>query len=158
MMAATVPATRYSPTPLVAKLGLKDGQCVGFVKLANDRQGLPTSRDVAVAVLTELAAFGEAGERHGVVHAFTGKRAALDAKLENFKKMIAPDGAVWISWPKKVAKIVTDVTEDVICEVSAARGGCGRRSLCRGYRVEGAHARHPQGASRQTVRNRSWLN
>jgi hypothetical protein len=28
--------------------------------------------------------------------------------------MIAPAGQIWVSWPKKAAKVPTDITEDVI--------------------------------------------
>ena len=33
------------------------------------------------------------------------------------KNAIVENGMIWISWPKKSAKIPTDVTEDVIREV-----------------------------------------
>jgi hypothetical protein len=33
--------------------------------------------------------------------------AALQAALK-------PDGTIWVSWPKKAAKVATDVTEDVV--------------------------------------------
>ena len=29
-----------------------------------------------------------------------------------------PDATIWVSWPKKAAKVATDVTEDVIREVA----------------------------------------
>ncbi|WP_395449328.1 DUF3052 domain-containing protein [Aminobacter sp. UC22_36] len=122
MMAATLPVTGYSATPLAAKLGLKDGQSVVFVNLPGDLDGLVTARDFAATTLTDWTALGEAGERHDIVHAFTGKRADLEANVETFKKMIAPDGAVWISWPKKASKIATDITEDVIRDVVLPKG------------------------------------
>ena len=31
--------------------------------------------------------------------------------------MIARDGMIWISWPKKASKVLTDITEDVIRDV-----------------------------------------
>lgn len=115
-------AAGYSPTPLAAKLGLKDGQSVVFVGLPDELGELATARDFAAKTLIDWPALGEAGEGHDVVHAFTGRRADLDGNVGTFKKMIAPDGAVWISWPKKASKIATDITEDVIRDVALPKG------------------------------------
>lgn len=117
-----LPAAGYSPTPLVAKLGLKDGQSVVFVDLPEELGELAFSRDFAARKLTGWAGIDAAGEGHDVVHAFTRRRADLDGNAETFKKMIAPDGAVWISWPKKASKIATDITEDVIRDVALPKG------------------------------------
>jgi hypothetical protein len=40
--------------------------------------------------------------------------AELARDLPKARAAIAPDGAIWVSWYKKSAKIPTDVTEDVI--------------------------------------------
>lgn len=117
-----LPAAGYSPTPLAAKLGLKDGQSVVFVDLPEELGELAFSRDFAARKLTGWAEIDAAGEGHDVVHAFTRRRADLDGNAETFKKMIAPDGAVWISWPKKASKIATDITEDVIRDVALPKG------------------------------------
>ena len=115
-------AAGYSPTPLAAKLGLKDGQSVVFVDLPGELGELASSREFAAKRQVSWQGLAEAGEGHDVVHAFTRRRADLDDNAETFKKMIAPDGAVWISWPKKAAKIATDVTEDVIRDVVLPKG------------------------------------
>nr|WP_183263505.1 DUF3052 family protein [Aminobacter niigataensis] len=112
----------YSATPLAAKLGLKDGQSVVFVGLPDELGELALSRAFAAKTLTDWPGIYEAGEGHDVVHAFTRRRADLDGNVGTFKKMIAPDGAVWISWPKKASKIATDITEDVIRDVALPKG------------------------------------
>ena len=33
-----------------------------------------------------------------------------------------PDGAIWVSWPKKASKMETDITEDTIREVALPMG------------------------------------
>lgn len=121
-MAAASLEPGYSSTPLAAKLGFKDGQSVVFVGLPEELGELATARDFAAAALTNWPELGEAGERHDIVHAFTRSRADLEGNVETFKKMIAPDGAVWISWPKKASKIATDITEDVIRDVVLPKG------------------------------------
>ena len=103
----------YSGTPLVRKLGLKDGQAVAFV-------GLPDS----LHQLTEAAAFRRLettpnwralpeGARD-VIHWFTTAADEVNAALPVLRDLIEPDGMIWVSWPKKASKMPTDVTEDTI--------------------------------------------
>ena len=103
----------YSGTPLARKLGLKDGQAVGFV-------GLPES----LTHLAEAAAFRRielaADWRDlpdgawDVIHFFTKSAAEVGEALPMLRALIAVDGMIWVSWPKKASKVLTDVTEDTI--------------------------------------------
>jgi len=104
----------YSGTPLAKKLGLKPGQTAWF-------HGMPNG------VRAEIGDIGlaEADEMHtGVeaVHLFTTERRDLEALLARLRQTLARDGMVWVSWPKKAAKVPTDVTEDVIREVALPLG------------------------------------
>ncbi|WP_200943042.1 DUF3052 family protein [Altererythrobacter sp. Root672] len=56
------------------------------------------------------------------VHLFTVERLELEALLVHLRDTIAPDGMVWVSWPKKAAKVPTDVDENVIREVALPLG------------------------------------
>jgi hypothetical protein len=47
-------------------------------------------------------------------HIFHTKAASLEADLKRLRPLLAADGMVWVSWPKKAAKVETDITEDVI--------------------------------------------
>jgi hypothetical protein len=38
------------------------------------------------------------------------------------RKALAPDGYVWISWPKRASKVPTNITEDVIRELCLPMG------------------------------------
>lgn len=122
MMAPALSNQAYSSTPLAAKLGLKDGHSVVFVGLPEELGELAKARDYAAVSVTIWSALGEAGDGHDIVHAFTRNRADLEGNVETFKTMIAPDGAIWISWPKKASKIATDITEDVIRDVALPKG------------------------------------
>jgi len=42
--------------------------------------------------------------------------------LNRFRHTINQDGQIWVSWPKKASKVVTDVTEDTIREVCLPMG------------------------------------
>jgi hypothetical protein len=106
----------YSGTPLVRKLGLKSGMKVALVdgpehywELLPD---LPT--DVSVADLTTPSL--------DFIHVFVRERRALEDQLPGLRTKIRPDGMIWVSWPKKAAKVPTDVTEDVVREIALPIG------------------------------------
>lgn len=55
-------------------------------------------------------------------HIFVTQRAVLDAELPLLLAVLAPSGLIWVSWPKKAAKVATDITEDSIREVALPLG------------------------------------
>ena len=110
-------AVGYSGTPLPAKLGLKDGQKSLFVGLPETLSNLKTSRAFFEVRDAAAGALDGAGREYDLVHFFTDSRAELEAAIPALKKAIVPNGAIWISWPKKASKIPTDITEDVIRDV-----------------------------------------
>jgi hypothetical protein len=56
------------------------------------------------------------------VHLFVREAAGLGERLEALRWSIAPDGMIWVSWPKRASKVPTDVTEDVIRAVALPTG------------------------------------
>ena len=50
------------------------------------------------------------------------RQADLTSRIALMRKSIAPDGAIWVSWPKKASKVPTDVTEDTIRSLALASG------------------------------------
>ena len=87
----------YSGTPLAKKLGIKDG-----------------SRVLAIGAPTDYAFATVAKGPAEIVHLFVTSLAELDKQLSKARKAMTTDGAMWVSWYKKAAKIPTDVTEDLI--------------------------------------------
>jgi len=57
-----------------------------------------------------------------VIHLFCLERKRLESQLAALRQTIAGNAAVWVSWPKKAAKLPTDITEDVIREVALPLG------------------------------------
>lgn len=53
---------------------------------------------------------------------FTKSRRELEETLAILREELAPAGMVWVSWPKKLSKVPTDITEDVIREVALPMG------------------------------------
>ena len=53
---------------------------------------------------------------------FTTTRAELDRRFATLKKTLAPADGLWIAWPKKVAKIETDLDFPTVQEIGLAAG------------------------------------
>lgn len=107
----------YSGTPLANKLGLKDGQAVLFVNLPDGVADLAGAAGFARLERCEWPGLIAAGGGFDMVHAFTKSRAELETHAAALDVAIVPDGTIWISWPKKAAKVPTDMSEDVVREV-----------------------------------------
>jgi hypothetical protein len=103
----------YSGTPLAKKLSLKDGMRVRFEAMP------PTVRTEIEAAGLALAPADKAID---AAHIFITGRTELRDSLERLLPLLARDGQIWVSWPKKAAKLPTDVTEDVVRELALPMG------------------------------------
>lgn len=106
----------YSGTPLVKKLGLKAPLRL-LVSGAPREYASWLGRLPAGVTLTPRVAKPVAA-----AHVFATARAPLARQLAGLRRSLAPDGFVWVSWPKKASKVETDVTEDVIRELALPLG------------------------------------
>lgn len=106
----------YSGTPLAAKLGIRDG----FKVFAS---GAPANYRKLLQPLPESVRFVSKFDRStNAVHVFTTKRLELARALSSCRKKLAPEAIVWVSWPKKAAKVETDITEDIVREIALPLG------------------------------------
>ena len=103
-------AAGYSGTPLAKKLGLRPGQGVWFAAMPASVRG--EIGDTGV-IETGVPVAGL-----DLAHVFVTERAELALLLAELRETIAPDGMVWVSWPKKASKVATDVTEDTIRDIA----------------------------------------
>lgn len=108
------PPAGYAAKSLPDKLGYKPGMVAAFVALPADLAALAES--VAFAEVVRAAAWADvAGERRfDLIHAFTRSAAEIESGLPRLQAEVKRDGMIWVSWPKKAAKVATDVTEDVV--------------------------------------------
>jgi hypothetical protein len=106
----------YSGTPLAAKLGFAAGMRVWFHKMPDsiraeiDPEGLNVDEQASASAGLQGA------------HIFVDSRAEMERELAALRELIAANGFVWVSWPKKASKVATDITEDVIREVALPIG------------------------------------
>ena len=98
----------YSARPLGRKLGLKAGMRCWF-------DAMP--EDVRAEILCEapdMVLLDGPEAPMDLAHIFVTECAMLACKLRLLLPLIARDGTIWVSWPKKSAKAVTDISEDLI--------------------------------------------
>jgi len=103
-----IQATGYSGTPLAKKLGIKDGFHISLIN----------SPEYYLSLFTDLPAelyFENKGDiKIDFIHFFTKSKEEYKSLLPAFKDHIKSNGIIWISWPKKVSKVPTDISEDII--------------------------------------------
>jgi hypothetical protein len=105
----------YSGTPLAKKLGIKPGSALFAV-------AAPGHYDELLAPLPEGVRRVRKIEAADVAHFFVTARARMEKDLRAAVPKMQQDAAIWISWPKRVAKVATDITEDTIREVAFPLG------------------------------------
>jgi hypothetical protein len=106
----------YSGTPLARKLGLKDGSTVRVINPPAGYTSLLKPIPDGVRFVSSVSATTD------IVHLFTTRKAELVKTLAHLRTRIRPDAMVWVSWPKKAAKMDTDITEDTIRQVAIPMG------------------------------------
>jgi hypothetical protein len=106
----------YSGTPLVKKLGLADG-AVAFVKNEPARywewlsplpEGVIIRRRISPVIT--------------FAHLFVTSATAFRKDMLAVKKVLTPNGMIWISWPKKSSGVATDLDENIIRDTALKNG------------------------------------
>ena len=106
----------YSGTPLPKKLGIKPPLTLVAIDAPREYRSWLGALPAGVRIVSKPSKTLEA------VHVFATKRAALRKSLEAFRRQLQPAGFVWVSWPKRAAKVETDITEDVVREIALPLG------------------------------------
>ncbi len=107
-------AAGYSQTPLAKKLGIKEGFTI---KLVNEP-------DYYLKLFTDMpeTTSATAKQKKNFIHFFSTKMSEVSKVLPKLKNEIVPNGIIWVSWPKKAAKMETDVSENLIRDIGLASG------------------------------------
>lgn len=105
----------YSGTPLAKKLGIKEQTSVVAVDAPKGYRRL-LELPAAVRFSSKI------DEKTDIVHIFSTEKSDLSRELVSYRKKLGPNAAIWVSWPKKSAKVPTDITEDVVRELALPLG------------------------------------
>ena len=97
--------TGYSGTPLAKKLGIKPGHRLMLLH-APDALAL----DLPDGVTVVRQARGTAD----VIVSFHTERRAFEQRLPQLRACMEPAAGLWIAWPKRAAKVPTDLDENVV--------------------------------------------
>jgi hypothetical protein len=85
--------------------------------------GAPAEYESLLAPLPPAVVFVSLPDsRVDIAHVFVTQRDELATALGQLRDALNPDAALWISWPKKSAKVPTTITEDTIRELALPIG------------------------------------
>jgi hypothetical protein len=108
--------TGYSGTSLAKKLGIKEGFAVAAINAPENFEELLDPIPPRVTINDK------AKQNTDLIHFFTNSRDELAKGLAKYKNQIKQDGAIWVSWYKKAAKLPSEITEDVVRDVALPLG------------------------------------
>jgi hypothetical protein len=96
----------YSGTPLPKKLGVREGSRVVVVGAPDGftLEPMPSGATVLPRARTDL----------DVALLFVTRRSELEKRFGALERGLAPDGRLWVAWPKKASKVDTDLTFDIV--------------------------------------------
>jgi len=106
----------YSGTPLPRKLGIKPGHAVAVVG------GPPGFADWLAAQSGADVVAGLPAGPLDVIVTFVRWREEYESQLPGLRERMAPACGLWIAWPKRAARVPTDMTEHVVREVALPTG------------------------------------
>jgi hypothetical protein len=97
----------YSGTPLARKLGIMPGHRLGLIDA-------PAGFEDALKLPEEVTVRSQARGTFDVILYFSSSEKALARRFDKLARRLAPDGGLWIGWPKKASKVPTDLSFDVV--------------------------------------------
>lgn len=103
----------YSGTPLIRKLGIKEGFTVSVIDPPSNYWKLLGRLPADVEVLKESSR-----RPLDFIHVFARDATALKRQLKAVRKKIVPNGMIWVSWPKKASRVPTDLDGNVIRDLA----------------------------------------
>jgi hypothetical protein len=107
----------YSGTPLPRKLGIKPGH---RLLLVGAPDGFETE---ALGGLPDGVSVGRTARGPAdVIVSFHTARRDFERRLPVLRAAMRPAAGLWIAWPRRAARIDTDMTEDVVREVALPTG------------------------------------
>jgi len=114
----------YSGTPLQKKLGIKPGMSIALLHAPPEVE--TTLGELPEGVITSRRLTGH----RDLVLIFITRQVDLASQIPALTSAIAPNGMIWVAWPKRASKIETDMTEDFIREIVLPSSGLVDVKVC----------------------------
>ena len=105
----------YSQTPLLKKLGIRDDAELYLFQAPDNYKtmvGLPKK----VLIRKNLS------EAIDFIHMFVKDQKTFEKEFVRCAEHLKKDGMLWVSWPKKSSKVVTDLDENKIRDFGLRAG------------------------------------
>ena len=106
----------YSGTPLAKKLGIKKGFKIKIINEPDDYFSLFDDFPDDLTIITDNKT------KKDFIHYFVSSASSLEKEIKQLKQEIEQDGTIWISWPKKEAKVETDLNGNIVREIGLKNG------------------------------------
>jgi hypothetical protein len=110
------PMAGYSGAPLVRKLGIKPGHRVRLVNTPSGYERLLGKLPDDVTLLKSARSDVD------FIQVFSTRQSDLRKRVASLKKAMARDGMLWVSWPKGVSSIETDLSGDHVRRIGLDAG------------------------------------
>jgi hypothetical protein len=114
----------YSGTPLQKKLGIKPGMSIALLHAPPEVE--TTLGELPEGVITSRRLTGH----RDLVLIFITRQVDLASQIPALTSAIAPNGMIWVAWPKRASKIDTDMTEDAIRDIVLPSSGLVDVKVC----------------------------
>lgn len=105
----------YSDTPLAKKLGIKEGFRITFLNA-------PAGFRESLGVLPDKVKIIGVQKPLDLIVFFPKSQEDLETKFAKLADKLTPAGMIWIAYPKKAAKVETDMTFDTVQQTCLALG------------------------------------
>jgi hypothetical protein len=121
----------YSGTPLPRKLGIGEGARVALV-------GAPDGfAEHLVPWPPEAEILTRARKPIDVAVLFATRRTELERRFPALVRALAPAGGLWVGWPKKAARMETDLTFETVQQFGLDAGLVDNKSAALDERWQG---------------------
>jgi hypothetical protein len=99
----------YSGTPLVKKLGFKEGFRVGLVNPPRgfQKELVPLPDDVKITVGTLIKPLD-------LIVLFADSQHKLKTQFSKLARKLATNGMLWVAWPKKASGVASDLSDNSV--------------------------------------------
>jgi hypothetical protein len=107
----------YSGTPLVKKLGFKEGFRVGLVNPPKgfQKELVPLPADVKISVDTLIKPLD-------LIVLFADSQRTLKTQFSKLARKLEANGMLWIAWPKKASGIASDLSDNSLRHIGLDAG------------------------------------